>query len=364
MNEEIKEAVSSTLLHWYDRDRRHFPWRATEDPYGVWVSEVMLQQTQTSRVIEYFIRWMTRFPSLQHLAAASEQEVIQAWEGLGYYSRARNMHRAAQSIVAGGGTALPATYDDLRRLPGVGEYTASAVASIAFGQSVPAMDANALRVFSRLGDIADPVDRTSGRRAIRRLFERLISKRRPGDFNQAVMDLGATICLPKNPLCSDCPLAAVCLSRLNGTTSARPVLAPPVKRTALKGDIYVLLSPDGAVFLRSRPTEGLWAGFEEFPWSAPPLEGRLPEEIGRISAVGTKIGALSCAVTRWSMALSLWLVSRVDPSALNFSGRWVDGPSLAEIPLPSASRKARELLFRRNIVHRPQRPAESGRRGE
>lgn len=356
MNGQIERTISSTLLRWYDQNRRRFPWRATADSYGVWISEVMLQQTQTSRVTEYFVRWMKRFPSLKHLAVASEQEVIQAWEGLGYYSRARNMHRAAQSIVGEGKTSLPSTYDDLKRLPGVGEYTASAIASIAFGQSIPALDANALRVFARLGDIAASVDRAAGRKAVRHLFERLLCHRRPGDFNQAVMDLGATICLPRNPACSECPLAAACSALLHGTVHERPVLAPSIKRTALRGDIYVFLSPENTVFLRRRPAKGLWANFEEFPWSAPPLEDDLSEGMARKIVVAKKIGALSCAVTRWSLGLSLWLVTGTNPADTNIPGRWVDGPALAGIPLPSPSRKARELLVRRGIA----RLAESG----
>ncbi len=350
------EGIPERLLRWYDAHRRDFPWRESKDPYGIWISEVMLQQTQTSRVIEYFVRWMSRFPSLRHLAAASEQEVIQAWEGLGYYSRARNMHRAAQSIVGEGKTSLPSTYDDLKRLPGVGEYTASAIASIAFGESIPALDANALRVFSRLGDIAGPVDRAAGRKAVRHLFERFLCHRRPGDFNQAVMDLGATICLPRNPACSECPLATACSALLHGTVHERPVLAPPVKRTALRGDIYVFLSPENTVFLRRRPAKGLWANFEEFPWSAPPLEDDLSGGMTRKIVTAKEIGALSCAVTRWSLGLTLWLVTGINPADMDIPGRWVDGPSLAGIPLPSPSRKARELLLRSGMP----RPAESG----
>ncbi len=212
------EGLRSALFAFYDRDGRDLPWRRERDPYRIWVSEIMLQQTRVETAEPYYCRWMERFPTLDDLAEASRDEVLKVWEGLGYYSRARRIHDGARMVRERLGGEIPSTAQALRELPGVGEYTAGAVASIAFGEVTPAIDGNARRVLARLFDLADP-----GLAELRTIAEELIDRDRPGDFNQAVMELGATICKPRAPRCEACPLGSVCRARAAGTQLDRPV---------------------------------------------------------------------------------------------------------------------------------------------
>ncbi|MGH7476387.1 MAG: A/G-specific adenine glycosylase, partial [Longimicrobiales bacterium] len=243
------------LLAWYEAHHRDLPWRATRDPYRIWVSEVMLQQTRVDVAAPYYERWLRRFPDLRALADASEAEVLKAWEGLGYYSRARHLRHAAILVRDRFGGALPGRPEALRVLPGIGAYTAAAVASIAFGVATPAIDGNARRVLARLFDLAIP----SGRR-LRQLAGLLIDAERPGEFNQALMELGATVCTPRSPACAACPLASRCLARTRGSQLQRPArraAAPVPERrigTALVRDAA------GRVLLRRRPPRGLLGG--------------------------------------------------------------------------------------------------------
>ncbi len=248
------------LLRFYDEDRRELPWRGVDDPYRVWVSEVMLQQTRVETVIPYYRRWMERFPTLHALAEASQEEVLQAWKGLGYYSRARNLHRAARLVRERHGGALPAGPDELEELPGVGDYTAGAVASIAFGAASPAVDGNARRVLCRVFDLPDP---TAGE--LDRLASTLVDPDRPGAFNQALMELGARVCTPRSPACHACRVEGLCRARARGTVGERP--AP--KRTARvrEAEVAVAVAVDEAerTVVRRRPEDGLLGGMWEFP---------------------------------------------------------------------------------------------------
>ncbi|MDX1661748.1 MAG: A/G-specific adenine glycosylase, partial [Gemmatimonadota bacterium] len=211
------EAIRRRLLDHYDREKRDLPWRGETDPYRVWVSEVMLQQTRVESVVPYYLDWIERFPDVEALAAADRADVLRAWEGLGYYSRARNLHDAARIVAERFDGAVPDTAGTLRELPGVGAYTAGAVASIAFDRPEPAIDGNARRVLARLFDVEKP---TPAR--LRRIADDLVPRDRPGDFNQAIMELGATICAPRSPACGSCPLAPRCESLANGTVDRRP----------------------------------------------------------------------------------------------------------------------------------------------
>jgi A/G-specific adenine glycosylase len=211
------EATRRLLLEAFDKGKRDLPWRGESDPYRIWVSEVMLQQTRVETVIPYYKRWLQRFPSMEALAAAREEDVLLAWQGLGYYSRARRLLGAARIIRERHGGRLPRAAEELRRLPGVGEYTAGAVASMAFGESVPAVDGNARRVLARLYDLPDP---RPGE--LRELAGALVDPHRPGDSNQALMELGATVCLPRSPLCPSCPVEELCMAKARGTVGERP----------------------------------------------------------------------------------------------------------------------------------------------
>lgn len=256
--------LASKLLTWYHANKRTLPWRGHPSAYAVWVSEIMLQQTRVEAVIPYFEKWMRSFPTVQSLANASERDVLNAWEGLGYYSRARNLHKAAKILVDQYGGKIPQDPDELRELPGIGRYTLGAIASIAFGMDVSALDGNIRRVYARIFDVEVPVDSSAGEKILWELAEENLPKGHAGDYNQALMDLGATICVPKNPRCLICPLMRHCKARQNGTQNQRPVKTP-------KKDVphYVhaaaVIIQRGRVLLSQRPSEGLLGGMWEFP---------------------------------------------------------------------------------------------------
>ena len=262
--------LSSRLLNWYRDNKRTLPWRGSSDPYAVWVSEIMLQQTRVETVMPYFEKWMRLFPNIRALANASEHDVLNTWEGLGYYSRARNLHKAAKIVSDQYDGVLPRDLDALRKLPGIGRYTLGAITSIAFGMDVPALDGNIKRVYARLFDISEPVDSTVGEKKLWQLAESQLPKGQAGDYNQALMDLGATICLPKNPRCLLCPLMKICKARINGTQNQRPVMQPKKIVPEYIHAAAVIVRrignpPHEKVLLAQRPSKGLLAGMWEFP---------------------------------------------------------------------------------------------------
>jgi A/G-specific adenine glycosylase len=256
---EIDDAAL-TLLAWFDGCLRDLPWRQSPDPYRVLVSEVMLQQTRVETVIPHFERWMERFPTVDALARAGVDEVLVEWEGLGYYSRARNLHTAARFVRDSLGGKIPDSAERLRELPGVGEYTAGAVASIAFDRPEPAVDGNARRVLSRLFDLSAPTASALRERAVA-----MVPAERPGDFNQALMELGATICRPRSPRCRECPLSAACLARACGTIAERPGRAqrPPIPSFDL--GVAVVMSQRGRALMVRRSENGMLGGMWEYP---------------------------------------------------------------------------------------------------
>ncbi|MCI0555508.1 MAG: A/G-specific adenine glycosylase, partial [Anaerolineae bacterium] len=259
------------LLSWYRDNKRTLPWRVDNpDPYMVWVSEIMLQQTRVETVIPYFEKWMRLFPNIRALANASERDVLNIWEGLGYYSRARNLHKAAKIVADQYDGKLPRDLDALRKLPGIGRYTLGAIASIAFGMDVPALDGNIRRVYARLFDISEPADSPAGEKILWKLAETHLPRGQAGDFNQALMDLGATLCVPKNPRCLICPLMKICKARINGTQNQRPVMKPKrdVPQYVHAAGVIVRRianPPYEEVLLAQRPSKGLLAGMWEFP---------------------------------------------------------------------------------------------------
>ncbi|GAB1472357.1 A/G-specific adenine glycosylase [Chloroflexota bacterium] len=256
--------LATKLLAWYHTQKRILPWRDHPDPYAVWVSEIMLQQTRVDTVIPYFQKWMKLFPTVKVLASASEQDVLNVWEGLGYYSRARNLHKAAKVVVEKFNGELPRNLDDLRSLPGIGRYTVGAIASMAFGMDEPTLDGNLRRVFARLFDVTEFADSPAGEKTLWALAAQYLPKGRAGDYNQALMDLGATICLPKNPRCLLCPLTSLCEARKHGTQSLRPLLKPKKAVPAYVHAAAVIVER-GRVLLSQRPAQGLLGGMWEFP---------------------------------------------------------------------------------------------------
>jgi A/G-specific adenine glycosylase len=303
------------LLDWYDHNARELPWRCDVSPYRTWISEVMLQQTQVETVIPYFSRCMARFPDIQTLAAADEQEVLSLWEGLGYYSRARNLHRAAKQMMVASGGQLPRTPADLQKLPGIGPYTAAAIASIAFGQDVPAVDGNIRRILARYFDVSVPARSPEGEAALHTLAYAHLPPGRAGDYNQALMDLGALICKPQNPDCEGCPIAEGCLARQLGIQALRPVKSPR-KQIPHLTVTAAIIQQDGKVLLAQRPSQGLLGGLWEFPGGtleaddadlASCLKREIREELGVEILVGEPYGRYDHAYTHFKISLHAFL---------------------------------------------------------
>ncbi|HEY0565873.1 MAG TPA: A/G-specific adenine glycosylase [Terriglobales bacterium] len=305
------------LLEWYDRHKRDLPWRRSADPYAVWVSEIMLQQTRVSAVIEYYRRFMARFADVRALASASEQEVLAHWSGLGYYRRARMMHAAAKRVVEEFGGIFPSTAEMLRQLPGIGRYTASAIASIAFGERVPVVDGNVERVLARVtGHALSHAECWSA-------AESLLDPARPGDFNQAMMELGATVCTPKSPQCLTCPVNALCATRGEHATEA-----PEVRRKAELS--YVLRMRAGRVQLRQRAvSERLMPSMWELP------EGKM-EAIPEMS--------LKHSITNTDYVVSVY---RCGLKRKAQGATWVSAEELHALPLTGLTRK---ILRKVNIL--------------
>lgn len=334
------------LLEWYDANRRVLPFRGTRDPYAVWISEIMLQQTRTDTVRGYYTRFLNRFPNIAALAQADEQEVLKYWEGLGYYSRARNLHKAAQIMQREYGGRFPAAYEGIRVLPGVGDYTAAAVASIAYRLPYPAIDGNLTRVLARVHGVREDVDRPSVRRLIRELGEREIDRERPGDWNQALMDLGATICVPGTPDCARCPLQAQCDAYAQGDADQLPIRA--AARPPVPVDVGVgLVIADGRVLTIKRDAallKGLWVFLLSEGDSTPEGMARKLETLGMQANRITPLGEARHVFTHriWNMQLY-----RVDLSAVpkRMIGQWADAQTLTELPLPTAMKAARRVAM-------------------
>jgi A/G-specific adenine glycosylase len=284
------------LLAWFAANAADLPWRRTGDPYHIWLSEIMLQQTQVATVTGYYRRFLKRFPTIDALAAAPLDSVLKAWEGLGYYSRARNLHRAAQVIISQHGGELPRTVDALRKLPGIGRYTAGAIASIAFGQDAPVLDGNVTRVLARLFDITGDVGKSAIRTQLWRLAGELVPAGRAGDYNQALMELGRVVCRPRSPDCAACPVRSHCRAFAAGVQHARPVKAPrpPVPHYDVAAG--VVYGQDGRILIAQRPLDGLLGGLWEFPGGkqepGETLQAALARELREELAIEVAVGAL------------------------------------------------------------------------
>jgi A/G-specific adenine glycosylase len=254
--------LSKALLYWFEKNKRDLPWRQNANPYAIWISEVMLQQTQVETVLPYFKRFLKRFPNVEILSSASLEEVLKYWEGLGYYSRARHLHSAAKEIRGRYAGELPRDYEHLRALPGIGEYTASAIVSIAFNQPFPVVDGNVHRVFSRVLAIAEPKE--VSKKKIYSFLKKIIPHENPSSFNQAIMELGALVCLPKNPKCSLCPIQDFCKAFQEKRVEDFPMKSPK-KNLPHENWIVLAVKKKKEVLLRQRPLEGLWGGLWELP---------------------------------------------------------------------------------------------------
>ncbi len=328
------------------------------DPYAVWVSEIMLQQTRVETVIPYFERWMERFPTLEALAQAPQQEVLGAWEGLGYYSRARNLHRAAQLVLQDFGGRLPEDPQDLRRLPGIGRYTAGAIASIAFGRDEPALDGNIRRVLARVFNVSEPARSPAGERRLWELAREHLPPGRAGDYNQALMDLGAQICTPRSPDCPRCPLEARCQARALGIQELRPVLEarPEVPHYTVTAAV---IHRDGQVLISQRPLEGLLGGLWEFPGGKQQpgetleacLKREIMEELGVKIRVEEPFGVYRHAYTHFRITLHAFcctLAGRAAPRPIQVHDLlWTGVEELPRFPMGKIDRQIARQLARK-----------------
>ena len=350
---------SRRLLAWYGRHKRALPWRDVPDPYRIWVSEIMLQQTQVETVIPYYRRWLARFPSLAALAEAPLQDVLAAWEGLGYYSRARNLHRAAQQVAAERGGRLPARLDELLALPGIGRYTAGAISSIAFGVDAAVLDGNVKRVLARVFDIRADVKSPAGVKELWALAESLVPHGKAGDYNQALMDLGATVCTPRAPACEHCPLNALCAARRLGVQLERPVMPKPRARPER---VYAagVVHKAGRVLLVQRPADELLGGLWAFPAvEASPAGGleaglsrALLAEWGLEASVGPQMQILYHGFTHFKLTLHVyqchWRAGRLKRGAS--PRRWVRPAELEAYPMGKTDRQIALALLRPRLA--------------
>ncbi len=336
-------ALAASLLAWYDRHRRRMPWRALPgeraDPYKVWLSEIMLQQTTVAAVGPYFARFLARFPSVRALAAATLDEVLALWQGLGYYARARNMHRAARIVAHEHGGRFPDTAEALRKLPGIGDYTGAAIAAIAFGRPEAAVDGNVERVMARLHAVETPLP--AAKPALRECARRLVPAVRSGDFAQALMDLGATVCTPRSPRCLVCPWSGGCEARARGIAETLPRKLAKPARPVRHGVAFFLVDRDGAILLRRRPEKGLLGGMMEVPstgWAEEAPSARDAAAAAPAPASWRVLpGTVRHGFTHFELRLTVW-AARVErrPRA---KGVWCPGERLSEQALPTAMKK-------------------------
>jgi A/G-specific adenine glycosylase len=347
---------SKRLLNWYRISARELPWRGHPDPYVVWVSEIMLQQTRVETVIPYFQRWISRFPTIPALAAAPQQEVLNEWEGLGYYSRARNLHRAAQIILEEYNGQLPQDAKTLSELPGIGRYTAAAIASIAFGRDEPALDGNIRRVLSRVFNLTEPARSTTGEQVLWGLAGENLPLGQAGDYNQAIMDLGATICTPRSPDCSSCPVADICQAKSLGIQEERPVPRP---KDAIPHHTVTaaVIRRGGEVLIAQRPQRGLLGGMWEFPGGKQEPGEDLPaclrreifEELGAEIEVGEPFGIFQHAYTHFRVTLHAYLctLNGDQPRPKEHTDlRWVALAELVGFPMGKIDRQISNKLLR------------------
>lgn len=346
---KVPEFVEN-LLTWYACSTRPLPWRGAVDPYQVWVSEIMLQQTRVEAVIPYYQRWMERFPSLPALAGASLQQVLAAWEGLGYYGRARNLQRAAREVMERYGGQLPADVHLLRRLPGVGRYTAGAIASIAFGLDEPALDGNIRRVLARVFNVTEPARSRQGEQQLWRLAGENLPAGRAGAYNQALMDLGATVCTPRAPRCGECPIHTACQAYALDVQEERPVrqARPAVPHYTVTAAV---IQRGGQVLIAQRPPQGLLGGMWEFPGGKLQpgedlpgcLQREICEELGVSIRVGSPLGVYRHAYTHYKVTLHAFLcvlLNGDEPRPLQVHDlRWVGRCELEDFPMGKIDRQ-------------------------
>jgi len=342
------------LLAWYARHRRRLPWRDSRDPYRIWVSEVMLQQTQVKTALPYYQRFVRQYPTLRRLAGADLQAVLKLWEGLGYYARARNLHSAAASLVEGGGGRVPDRWEEFRRLPGVGDYIAAAVLSIAFGRPYAVVDGNVKRVLARLLAMKAPANAASSHKIFQGQADRLLDRRRPGDFNQALMELGALVCTPKAPNCRICPLNRLCTACRRGTVALYPRRV--ASRSIPQVQIAVgVVCKNGRLLITQRPVPGLLGGLWEFPGGKlhagePPAAAcarEIKEEVNLAVKIERPLAQVRHAYSHFRVHLHVFCCRFVSGRVRrrgSAAHRWIRIEDIDRFPFPMANRRFIPLL--------------------
>ena len=343
------------FLSWYRTHRRFLPWRETQDPYRVWLSEIMLQQTQVATVIPYYERFLQRFPTVSDLARATEEDVLQAWQNLGYYSRARQLHRAARIVVAEFGGRIPRGLDNLLRLPGIGAYTAGAILSIAFGQPVPAIDGNVRRMLCRFHALAGIRADREGYRRLADIVAPILPDAQTGHFNQALMELGATVCRPRQPLCDLCPLRVTCLARRRDQTGLFPTPAEKKRIPVREAVAAVILDVRGRVLVVKRPSSGLLGSLWKFPggFSDPgeapdqTLKRTAAKEVGLCIDRALLKGTVKHAYTHFRLHLHVFACTVVtgEPHKEGCADyRWILTDEFGQLPFSKADRLVGDLF--------------------
>jgi A/G-specific adenine glycosylase len=353
-NTEIKPMASkadfsTNLLQWYDRHGRVLPWRVTPakskagvlpDPYHVWLSEVMLQQTQVATVREYYLKFLALWPSIHDLAGADSEDVMKAWAGLGYYSRARNLKKCAEMVSTKLDGNFPCSVEGLKELPGIGDYTAAAISAIAFQQTAAVVDGNIERVITRQYSIPDPM--LKAKELVREKVAELLPRERPGDFAQAMMDLGASLCSPKKPACSLCPVSTSCSAHLAGNPESFPVKLPKAVKPLRHGAAFVIMNSKGEVYLQKRADKGLLGGMSEIPgtlWTAR-IDGMTGKKALPFSAEWKRCGIAKHTFTHFHLQLEVWQVTHHERETTLETGWWVSQDQLMNEALPTVMKKA------------------------
>jgi len=350
-----KQDIRKKLLTWYDKTKRSLPWRKTKDPYKIWVSEIMLQQTQVKTVIPYYERWIKTLPSIKRLANAPEQKVLKLWEGLGYYSRAKNLKKSAKIINEEMNGKLPKTVKGLQSLPGIGRYTAGAISSIAFGLKAPVLDGNVKRVLSRLFCINENGATSASENLLWEKATNLISVSRPGDFNQALMELGATVCIPKSPICQKCPIQTTCKAFLKNRVNE----FPPSKKKVPSKNIEVsagIIIKNKKVYIQQRSKDGLMGGLWEFPGGKREknesieecLKREIKEELGVGVVTLKKVMTIKHNYTQFRVTLNVFTCGlqkkKIRPNGCE-QWKWVSFSNLKKYPFPAANVKIVKYLI-------------------
>jgi len=348
-----------SLLNWYEQNKREMPWRGTKDPYKIWISEIMLQQTRVDQAWPYFENFMEQFPTVFELAKANQQQVLKAWEGLGYYSRARNLHAASKTIVEEYEGKLPDTYDEIIKLKGIGPYTAAAVTSIAFGKPNAVVDGNVIRLLTRYFGIEDDVRSTKTVRQVQELANALISDEYPAEFNQAMMELGSTVCKPANPDCSNCPIQTGCIATKMAKTDVIPYKSKAKKKPHKEIGVGIIEREDGKLLIALRPEDAMLGGLWEFPGGKQEkgetiqqtIERELKEELGVEVHAYKEFMTLKHTYSHFSIQLQAWFCKLIEGEPKPKSSqeiKWVERSELEKYPFPKANKVLTEKLIDEN----------------